>query len=128
MNTTLAAKTQTPTSMLHVQPSTNWVDLASARFVEGYVQPASETDAGYLDYLEYMFDGTHSTTARDAFLACSLASLGNTSEMTELQVKSKVHYGRALQGLQTALNDASTAATDGTLLTVIILQTYEVGY
>jgi len=114
-------------SMLYVQPPTDWDQYAVARFISHYVEPASDHDPGYMDFLTHMLNWPDSSS-RESFLAVSLASFGNVSGMKELQVRSKVHYGRALRALQAALNDAATAVHDSTLLSVVILQTYEVGY
>ncbi|KAF2685074.1 hypothetical protein K458DRAFT_301215 [Lentithecium fluviatile CBS 122367] len=115
-----------PTSLsLYIQPSTNWEQCAVPRFMAHFVEAASSSTPGYMEFLPQMLEWTFAST-RDAFLAVSLANLGNVSGILELQVKSKVHYGQALQSLQAALNDTTTAAADSTLLTIVVLQMYEI--
>lgn len=114
-------------SILYTQPSTDWEQCAIGRFLAHFVETPSDATSGYLEFLPQMLKWSFEST-RNALLAISLANLANVSGKRDLGRKSKVHYGRALRSLQVALNARETVAADNTLVNVVLLQMYEVGY
>ena len=61
-----------------------------------------------------------------SLLATSLAALANKSGMQQLHTESRIQYGRALQALQISLRDKHIATDDHTLMSIMLLQKYEV--
>ena len=64
-----------------------------------------------------------------SLLATSLAALANISGMQQLHTESRIQYGRALRSLQSSLRHKSISTDDHTLVSIMLLQKYEVsGY
>lgn len=110
---------------MHIRPSTDWTQYATARFIEHFTMPASFLVPGYLEFLPQMLK-TPSPCLQEAFLAISTSNLANISRMRQLQRVSQVHYGKALQLIGSELNRLSTATTDETLTAIVLLQKHEV--
>lgn len=131
MNVSTLAKAHASTnagnaSLTQVRPATDWEQFAVKRFCMHFVESPSKGGLpGYLEFLPQIL-GWKCPSFHGALLAVSLASLANVSGMQHLLVESRKQYGRALRILHDALNDTSTAASDGNLLAVVLLQKYEV--
>jgi hypothetical protein len=110
---------------MHIRPSTDWTQYATARFIENFAMPANFLVPGYLEFLPQMLK-TPSPCLQEAFLAISTSKLANISRMRQLQRVSQVHYGKVLQLLGSELNHPSTATADETLTAIVLLQKHEV--
>lgn len=110
---------------MQIRPSTDWIQYATARFIEHFTIPTTCLVPGYLEFLPQMLK-TPSPCLQEAFLAISTSNLANISRMRQLQQMSQVHYGKALQLLGRELSQLSTATTDETLTAIVLLQKHEV--
>ena len=108
------------------------------------MQPAKELGVGFF-FARYAFrEGHHSTEYQDwlgqsysgsglasrairpAIEAVGMAGISNIYNSPTLISKSKVRYCAAITALREALNDPVEAASDATLMTVILLGLFEV--
>jgi hypothetical protein len=113
------------TPSLSPQPSTDWGQYAVNRFLENFVEPPSTAGPGYLEFLPDLVS-TGSDSLQESLLAAAVSNLANISCMRQLEVKSRVHYGRALRALRIAMDNPNTATADDTLASILLLQKYEV--
>lgn len=113
-------------SLTCARPSTPWEQHATSYFVDNFTTPAWSGGPGYLEFLPEILKSPFECL-QEALLAVSFAALGNVSRMHNLQTRSKVHYGKALRTLSSALKEDSLAvAAEEILATIILIQKFEV--
>ena len=114
------------TEPFFIQPSTDWAQYSISRFVHHFVEAPSPAGLpGYLEFLPAMLNSADKSL-QTSLLATSLAVLANISGMQQLHTESRIQYGRALQYLQSSLRDKSISTDDHTLVSIMLLQKYEV--
>lgn len=135
MNNSAMARSNKPTMLsvhicgtqpFFIQPSTDWAQYSISRFVHHFVEPPSPAGLpGYLEFLPAMLNSADKSL-QTSLLATSLAALANISGMQQLHTESRIQYGRALRSLQSSLRDKSISTDDHTLVSIMLLQKYEV--
>lgn len=111
----------------HLQPKAE--DVAVSRFFANYVlHPRScEGDDSHLPDLPLLYSKCEGLSIlRLAVDSCSLASFANAAQADVFRVAARVKYGQALQALQIATTDPELAASDQTLMAILVLEYYSV--
>ncbi|KAF2180525.1 hypothetical protein K469DRAFT_639411 [Zopfia rhizophila CBS 207.26] len=107
--------------------STDWEQQAIVHFFDNYCYVPSSDEKRYLDFLPELAAKSPSTSClRYALIATSMVYMANISSVSQLQIRSRRVYGKALQSLGAALQDPIEARTDQTLTAIVLLQKYEV--
>lgn len=105
-------------------------DHAACLFVSNFILvPRQEESRGYMDFvLPLMRTAGPKSPLAYAFGACAYAALGNRPHVrkTDVTLSGVMQYQRALQALQTSLNDKEAAKSDATLSAVLLMALYEV--
>jgi hypothetical protein len=106
-------------------------DQAVSQFFEKYVMyPCNHASSpGFLEHLPCLFEEVKTegrVALRWAVYAAAYASLSNDQDSEALGDKSLQCYGQALSALAEALADPTRSPDDYTLMTVVILDLFEV--
>lgn len=89
----------------------------------------SSSSSGFLEQLPMLFEEVQTegrVGLRWAVRAASFASLNNEQGNEELERKASVCYGKALEALGDSLRNKEEAVSDYTLMTVVMLDLFEV--
>jgi hypothetical protein len=107
-------------------------DQAVNQFFEKYVMyPCNQgSSPGFLEHLPSLFKDCRvegRLALRWAVRAAAYGGLANGQSNTNIGKKAQECYGLALKALTEALNDPKQAPDDYTLMTVVVLDLFEVG-
>ncbi|CAG8364395.1 unnamed protein product [Penicillium salamii] len=116
---------------LYSPTDSTWEERALCYFFDQYTIQADE-DGGHLDYIPPLYareigqtsDSTPSCL-KWAVDATALMTLANAKNAPVLMNKARQGYGKALRGLQEALNSPIHAVKDETFASVVLLSLYE---
>ncbi|KAF2101785.1 hypothetical protein NA57DRAFT_64483 [Rhizodiscina lignyota] len=91
-----------------------------------YLPLNSGSGRGYLEYLIPMYNQASSDSPLQlATHAVALSALGNYPGNSRLKVDARKAYGRALNKINEAIQDPLTAASDHSLMTILMFSLYE---
>ncbi|KAL4985386.1 hypothetical protein BDW68DRAFT_144811 [Aspergillus falconensis] len=129
------ARTSPSLTNHHVSDST-WEERALCYFFDQYTSGDDPDEAmSYLSFLPSLYAACResgvenatpaSTCLRLAVDATALMTLSNHVNATPLVLRAREYYGRALRGLQQALNTKTQAVKDETFATMVLLALFE---
>ena len=86
-----------------------------------------ESTRGFLPELPSKYASLPSSSyLAQAVNACALSHMANVSKLTHLELKASECYGDSLRSLNNAMQTSTTAASDDSLYTIMLLALYEV--
>ena len=104
------------------------VDQSLCLFFATYViVPQNEEDSGYLDYLPSMYlEATQGSCLVQTVHAVALIYMYNKGSHIEVKRSARRYYGSALKTINEALQNPIERLSDSTLLSIWLIQNYEV--
>ncbi|KAE8364262.1 hypothetical protein BDV27DRAFT_157992 [Aspergillus caelatus] len=90
-----------------------------------YRDYAIDSGFTFLNMLPGFYNNSSSPCCQEALHAVTLASLARQRQQSELMVRARWHYGKAITALNLALNDPVMTADDSVLITLLTLSLFE---
>ncbi|GAB1198048.1 hypothetical protein APSETT444_007355 [Aspergillus pseudonomiae] len=91
-----------------------------------YKDYAVDSGFTFFNILPRFYTNSSSTCCQEALHAVTLASLARQRQESELMVRARWHYGKAMTALNSALSDQVMTADDSVLVTLLTLSLFEV--
>ena len=104
------------------------MDQSLCLFFATYIaDPQNEEDSGYLNYLPSMYlEATQGSCLVQTVHAVALIYMYNKGSHIEVKSSARRHYGNALKTINEALQNPIERLSDSTLLSIWLIQNYEV--
>ena len=108
--------------------SISYMDQSLCLFFATYIaDPQNEDDSGYLNYLPSMYlEATQGSCLVQMVHAVALIYMYNKGSHIEVKGSAQRHYGNALKTINEALQNPIERLSDSTLLSIWLIQNYEV--
>ncbi|KAE8141243.1 hypothetical protein BDV38DRAFT_279149 [Aspergillus pseudotamarii] len=90
-----------------------------------YRDYAIDSGFTFLNILPGFYTNSSSACCQEALHSVTLASLARQRQQSELMVRARWHYGKAITALNLALNDPVMTADDSVLITLLTLSLFE---
>ncbi|KAB8263145.1 hypothetical protein BDV32DRAFT_136204 [Aspergillus pseudonomiae] len=90
-----------------------------------YRDYAVDSGFTFFNILPRFYTNSSSTCCQEALHAVTLASLARQRQESQLMVRARWHYGKAMTALNSALNDQVMTADDSILVTLLTLSLFE---
>jgi hypothetical protein len=103
------------------------MDQSLCLFFATYIaDPQNEDDLGYLDYLPTMYlEADEGSSLVETVHAVALTYMYNKGSDVKVKQSARRHYGNALKTINETLQNPIKRLTDGTLLSIWLIQIYE---